>query len=179
MMFLTCGPDHPLPGCNRAIWLAVGIGLTLLLLALVCGATVSFVRAAPVAVSTDCPSAAYRVEVNATQYPKGANIRSDPPIAGTLQPIIGFLLPATPAEARDLRENWYQLCAEGYISGAVLLVTAYTPTPPSSTPTRIPTSTPTATPHLGVLLIDADGSGDYETIINCVMPCAMKLGDTP
>ena len=175
---ITCGPDHKLPGCG--VWsIALAAGLTLLLLVLVCGATVSFVNAAPLAVSTECPSAAYALQVNGSAYPKGANIRIGPPIAGTLQPIIGFLLPSTPVEARDLRENWYQLCGEGYISGSVVLATQYTPTPPTSTPTRIPTSTATPTPHLGVLLIDADGSGDYETIISCVMPCAMKLGDTP
>ena len=171
---ITCG--KPLPGCS-VWWLAVG--MTLLLLAFVCAAAVSFVNAAPGTVSTDCPSAAYNVQVNGSAYPKGANIRADPPIAGTLQPIIGFLLPSTPVEARDLRENWYQLCGEGYISGAVVLVTPYTPTPPTTTPTRLPTATVTPTPHLGILLIDADASGDYETIINCVMPCAMKLGDTP
>ena len=180
MILLTCGPDHPLPGCNRAIWLVlIAFIVTLVLMGMVCEGTERLVNAAPAVVSTDCPSAAYRVEVNATQYPKGANVRTGPPISGTLQPIVGGLLPGTPEEARDIQSGWFLLCDGGYISGTVVWATPYTPTPPTTTPTRLPTSTPTATPNLGVLLIDADGSGDYETIINCVMPCAMKLGDTP
>jgi hypothetical protein len=91
----------------------------------------------------NCPSAAYVVKVNATVAPRGVNVRLGPPVGGTLQPVIGSMSIGDIEEAREVRDGWYLLCAGGYVSGTVVLATAYTATAVTTTPTRIPTETPT------------------------------------
>jgi hypothetical protein len=127
--------------------------------------------------SDDCPSAAYRVQVNATLAPRGVNVRLNPPLDGTLQPVIGSLAVGDVEEARDVRDGWYLLCGGGWVSGAVVIALPYTPTPIAVTPTRAITSTPLA--QFIRIWIDVDGNEVYETVIDCQKPCRMRLETNP
>ena len=161
---ITC---NMIPGCNRLVWLIAAMLIFVLLLAAICWATTQLVTA-----QSDCPSAAYSVRPINTY----ANVRLAPPVNNTLAPIIGTMVASE--EAVDIRSNWYQLCAGGYVSGAVVAVTQYTSTPRTTTPTQLPTltMTPTQLPIVIRLEIDADNDGRYETVFDCQWPCPIRWG---
>lgn len=102
------------------------------------------------------------------------NIRSSPAIGDN---VTGRLLRGQVANVAGLAGGWYELSFGGYVSASVVVCVI------SPTPTRLVTDTPTPAstplPPFTRLWIDVDSSGDYETVIDCLQPCRMKLEQWP
>ena len=136
----------------------------------VIGASVG--QAAPVC-STITPAPAY----------SSINIRSAPAMGDN---ITGQLKRGQSAAVVRLTDSgWYELASTGSATGGggyVASSVAVCVTDP--TPTRLPSLTPmnapiTATPSFTRFWFDVDGSGDYETVIDCRQPCRAKMEQAP
>ena len=105
------------------------------------------------------------------------NIRSAPAMGDN---ITGQLKRGQSAAVVRLTDSgWYELTGAGdYVASSVAVCVT------DPTPTRIPSLTPTATsapatPSFTRIWFDVDGSGDYETVIDCRQPCRAKMEQAP
>lgn len=95
------------------------------------------------------------------------NVRSGPPISGTLQPPIGLLGAGDERESDCIESGWYRLISTGtpgWVRGRVVTVVPLTPQP---TPTRQPAPTWTPIPGTAMITITDANGVQHVIIVDC------------